>query len=242
MRFTLGVAALVALSACSPSIPESGAGVGFDDYDTYQQEQNARDAALAGDPLPPSGALSSETTSHSATTTGSTDSAALAAETQAALAATNSNSGVAPLDASPSNPAPQTVSTSTGISSENDFAAVGAERSIESDAQLIAQNRSQYKVVEPTALPSRGAGSGPNIVAYALASTHARGTKVYSRIGVGKASRYERNCAKYASPDLAQEEFLAKGGPNRDKLGLDPDGDGFACAWDPAPFRKAVSG
>ena len=25
----------------------------------------------------------------------------------------------------------------------------------------------------------------------------------------------------------------------RDRMGLDPDGDGFACAWDPAPFRLA---
>jgi hypothetical protein len=23
---------------------------------------------------------------------------------------------------------------------------------------------------------------------------------------------------------------------------LDPDGDGYACAWTPVPFRKAVGG
>ena len=39
---------------------------------------------------------------------------------------------------------------------------------------------------------------------------------------------------------LAQEEFLRTGGPERDKLGVDPDGDGFACAWDPRPFRTAL--
>ena len=31
--------------------------------------------------------------------------------------------------------------------------------------------------------------------------------------------------------------FLEAGGPKRDRKGLDPDGDGFACAWDPRPFR-----
>jgi hypothetical protein len=40
---------------------------------------------------------------------------------------------------------------------------------------------------------------------------------------------------------MAQIAFLERGGPKRDTLGLDPDGDGFACYWDPAPFRKAVS-
>lgn len=244
MRFTLGVTALVALSACSPSIPDSGAGVGFNDYDTYQQKQQARNAALAGQAVPQAGVVSDEVTGASMATssTGSTDSAVLAAETQAALNATTSNSGVAPVDASPSNPPPQTVTTASGISSENDFEAVGAQRSIESDAQLIAQNRSQYQVIAPTALPSRSGGDGPNIVQYALSSTHPRGTKVYSRVSMGGTSKYQRNCAQYASPDLAQEDFLAKGGPNRDKLGLDPDGDGYACTWDPTPFRKAVRG
>ena len=42
--------------------------------------------------------------------------------------------------------------------------------------------------------------------------------------------------------DLAQIEFLERGGPARDRLGLDPDGDGYACAWDPTPFRKASQG
>jgi hypothetical protein len=40
---------------------------------------------------------------------------------------------------------------------------------------------------------------------------------------------------------MAQIAFLERGGPKRDTLGLDPDGDGFACYWDPAPFRKAVN-
>jgi hypothetical protein len=40
--------------------------------------------------------------------------------------------------------------------------------------------------------------------------------------------------------DAAQEAFLAAGGPERDRNNLDPDGDGFACWWDPEPFRRAM--
>ena len=42
------------------------------------------------------------------------------------------------------------------------------------------------------------------------------------------------------APTPAQQAFLEAGGPERDRKGLDPDGDGYACAWDPTPFRAAV--
>jgi len=64
---------------------------------------------------------------------------------------------------------------------------------------------------------------------------------LYSRSTILAQSRFNKNCAKYASSDQAQLAFLKAGGPQRDGLGLDPDGDGFACYWDPAPFRLAVS-
>ncbi|MGL4319612.1 MAG: hypothetical protein ACRCS3_02000, partial [Paracoccaceae bacterium] len=102
-------------------------------------------------------------------------------------------------------------------------------------AERIARNRSQYEVIQPTDLPQRPADTGPNIVAFALATTHGVGQPQYRRSGFG--SNPERACAKFASPDLAQQAFLERGGPNRDRLGVDPDGDGFACSWDPRPFR-----
>lgn len=82
----------------------------------------------------------------------------------------------------------------------------------------------------------RPGSSGPNIVDYALATTNPKGTQLYKRSGFSVSSAAAK-CAGYASPDLAQEAFLAKGGPEKDRLGLDPDGDGYACAWDPSPFR-----
>ena len=247
MRITLTVLACAALAACSPAVPDSGAGVGFNDYDEYQREKAAREAALTGSALPPPNAVSSEPLSATGTASTSTptytsDADALAAETRAALDSTAANSGVPVVNADPNNPPPQTVTTSGGISSENDFEAVGAERSIQDDAALIAQNRAQYQVIEPTALPQRSGGSDPNIVQYALSSTHPVGTQVYRRVGINKEAKFRRNCAKYPSYEAAQTDFLAKGGPTRDRLGLDPDGDGYACGWDPSPFRKAVAG
>jgi len=144
--------------------------------------------------------------------------------------------------ASPDNPAPQTVTSTTGMSEETNFDAVSGERSIESDAALIARNRAQYQVVQPQALPQRSGNATPNIVQYALESTHPIGTQVFRRPGLNKDTRYQRACAKYASPDQAQIAFLSKGGPQRDRLGVDPDGDGYACGWDPRPFRNAISG
>lgn len=252
MRYIIPALALLGLTACAPQIPDSGArGVGFD-----TQAQLQRDAALStGSALPPPTAISDETlppatgTSGAAslqtsqTTTGipdaSSDSASdIAAETAAALAAASANSGVPPVQASPSNPPPSF--DNPAISDENDFQAVSSRQSIESDAARIAANREQYEVIEPTAVPTRPGSAQPNIVSYALATSHPRGTRLYSRTGINMQQRAERVCAGYPSPDQAQIDFLDRGGPERDRLGVDPDGDGYACSWDPAPFRQAV--
>lgn len=152
------------------------------------------------------------------------------------------NSGEEPLEASPGNPAPQVVTNAVGISDENDFDAVSEERDIAEDADLIAQNRAQYVVIEPTDVPVRPGTDMPNIVEYALQTTNPVGTQLYSRWGVRTEARHLRNCAEYRSPDLAQEAFLEMGGPERDRRNLDPDGDGFACSWNPGPFRAVRGG
>lgn len=142
------------------------------------------------------------------------------------------------IQASPSNAAP---ALAVGISDEQDFSAVSSRESIESDAARRAEQAAQYQVVQPGALPTRTEATGPNIVAYALRTTHLPGQKIYSRF-LGSQSKMLRNCATFPSDDAAQREFLARGGPERDRLGMDPDGDGFACRWDPRPFRAAARG
>ena len=42
-------------------------------------------------------------------------------------------------------------------------------------------------------------------------------------------------CAAYPSQAAAQRDFADKGGPQRDPLGLDPDGDGRACSLSGGP-------
>ncbi len=252
MRACISALIMGFLAACSPPVPDSGSGVGFENSDDVQR---AREAALAtGQPLVPPSVLSDETltpaapanvaarplpqsAATAAATATSATSADIAAETAAALAAANANSGQAPLEASPSNPPPQ---NNIAISDENDFSAVSERQSIASDAERIANNRAQYQVIAPTALPTRAGGSQPNIVEFALRTSNPRGSQVYPRSGFNSAAKAARNCARFASPDQAQTAFLSQGGPQKDRKGLDPDGDGFACSWDPAPFRKAA--
>lgn len=264
MRFAFTALALITLGACA-QIPDSAAGVGFDNS---LNDQRARERLLAqqrSSTLPvPAGAISAESrvpapagvqTQQVASvpaapqvSTAQTLPAPGAAqptqqdailEAAAALEQRQANSGQAPLEASPSNPAPQIVGN-PGLSDENDFQAVSQRESIQSDAQRIAQNRAQYQVVQPTAVPTRAGASQPNIVQYALETRHPKGTQLYTRVGLNLQARSQRNCAQFASADLAQIEFLANGGPRRDRDALDPDGDGYACGWDPAPFRAAV--
>ncbi|TNF60319.1 MAG: hypothetical protein EP307_08775 [Rhodobacteraceae bacterium] len=257
MRLILIATALGVLGACATEIPDSGAGVGFDNS---LSAQRARDAALAGQRtasvLPPATAISGETLAPadpvrtaaaqalgapvSATPAQAQPQQDVILEAAAALDAAAANSGVPPLEASPSNPPPLQLEN-PGISDENDFAAVSGRETIESDAQRIAQNRAQYQVITPTAVPTRTGDAQPNIVQFALETRHAKGTRVWQRVGLNLAARAQRNCAEFPSPDLAQIAFLEAGGPVRDRRGLDPDGDGFACAWDPTPFRSAVA-
>jgi len=215
---------LLILAACSSPIPNS-AGVGFGDYQGYLAERDARNAALRGDPVPEGGAISNEPLN--ALGQGSpvaggppTEGEQLAAETRAAL-----------------NGAPGSVPRSpAGLSDEQDFEAVTARESIESDRERLEQRRAQYEQVTPTELPTRPDSAAPNIVAYALATSHPPGTEKYPRVslfGGGDA----RNCNRYSNANEAQEAFLAAGGPERDRRRLDPDGDGYACGWDPTPFR-----
>ncbi|CUH52524.1 hypothetical protein [Shimia marina] len=245
MTRTIGaICALVALGACQPRIPDSAAAANaaLPSPQAVSQETIPEPPQLETVPV---GAQSTPlTTTQTATPTAAaappqTEAEGIAQETTAALAAASANSGVAPLDASPSNPAPE-VFSNPGISDENDFSAVGERRSIEDDAARRAQNQANYKVIEPTAVPKRSGVGGPNIVAYALETNHPRGTKMYSRLGLGGASRYTKACAKFGSDEAAQLAFLERGGPKNDRLGVDPDGDGYACEWDPTPFRKAT--
>lgn len=226
-RFIPVGAALIALSACATQVPDSGAGVGFSDYTQYELDRARREAALRGE-------ARAEAAMPSGTDPGitETDLAAVGIGAQGDAAA-------------PQQPAPAdagALAANPGISDEQDFDAVAARETIESDAERLERQAAAYTVVEPTALPQRPGATGPNIVQYALNAPNDRGQAIYSRGGLSGEARFQRNCAKYNTPDEAQRDFLSRGGPERDRLGIDPDGDGFACGWDPTPFRQLSGG
>lgn len=127
-----------------------------------------------------------------------------------------------------------------GVSDEQDFNAVAARESIESDRARLEQQRAQYQVVEVATVPDNSVRSGPNVIEYALATRHPVGAQQHRRLNPLRWSRWESACLRFHNQDAAQEAFLAAGGPERDPNHLDPDGDGYACWWDPAPIRQAV--
>lgn len=267
-KILLMAGALGALAACQPAIPDSGAGdpgrgVGFDNSFEAQRKRDAALAASQAQATVPAAATVQANALPVATDTPTPAQTALSTPApnltpaspqplnldaqQAAIedaenaSATAANSGHQVVNASPSNPAP-TAANTAGISDENDFDAVAGRQSIASDKARIAANRAQYAVVQPTALPTRAGTAQPNVVAYALETSHPRGTQVHRRISLVSANKSARNCAAFSSADEAQIDFLARGGPIKDRKGLDPDGDGYACGWDPAPYRSASGG
>ncbi len=235
------VLSALVLAACTPTTSSTGPGVGFQDYGSYIRGAAPAPTGAPVTVVPPGGGF----------------------DPAAAAAAIDRSQGVAPTPGvvapgptatplptdsaeRPRGGAPAgikeesgEVASHAGISDEQDFDAVSSRETIESDKERIAKNRADYVVVQPKDLPQRPGDTGPNIVEFALATTHAPGVQMYKRSGLGIRDA-NSVCAKYSSPDQAQQDFLAKGGPDRDRMGVDPDGDGFACSWDPRPFRTAL--
>jgi hypothetical protein len=98
----------------------------------------------------------------------------------------------------------------------------------------LASARDQLVVVQPGPLPNRV--EGVNIALFAKQTTNAVGESVYPRSAAARVTGVG-NCGRFRDADAAQRAFLAGGGPQADRYGIDPDGDGFACKWDPAPYR-----
>ena len=225
IRSLAAMLAAAALGACAPAPYSEPLAPSFE----TPAQAAAREAMLRG------------------TTPAQTDAERLAAETRAALGRAPAGAPFDPIAAPGATEAvPVPIAAldveldrdNPTISREQDFEAVSAERDIAADAERIRIAREQRQEIAPTPL-ERPADVGPNIFAYALDRARPVGSVgAYGRgLGAGRAAP---RCATYASPDLAQEAFLEAGGPERDRLALDPDGDGNACGWDPAVVRNAV--
>ena len=234
----------LALTACDPNSGPPASGAAFKTFEEYQRERAIREAALRGQPqtvLPPERIAAADKDTETLVSDASTAIATAPTTEPEPVQTVDENIIAAQVDEAEQLPVltEEQQAARVGISDEQDFGAVSDRESIESDAERIANNRQQYIVIEPTDLPSRPGNLGPSIVDFALATNNPVGQPLYSRVTLLSNSRFNRNCAKYSSSDLAQQDFLSKGGPQRDRKGLDPDGDGFACYWDPSPFRAA---
>lgn len=253
----VAVVAVVGLVACTPTVvPPEQRGVGFGDRAIERAVREAQLTSPRGTIIPPAQVNSipgrspivipqsqQPQAAPTAQTTGVNTEALSAAGIGQTQTTTAPNLGADPnrtqgLDASPSNPAPQ-LSNTTGLSDEQSFEAVAGRETIESDADRRAAQAAIREQIAPTELPERPANVGPNIVEYALNAPNVKGQEWYSRSLLSSQARFARNCAEYTTDDDAQRDFLARGGPERDRRGIDPDGDGFACGWDPAPFIAA---
>jgi hypothetical protein len=242
MRFSALYLVPLALAACGTAVPDSGAGIGFQDSNTYAAGQDgsygrAQPIVTPGFSTDNIGAALDRADGAKGPAVGALIGATPVEQPGSAQPYTGSLDPNRPRGDAPSNIKSEAGEmTHASISDEQDFEAVKARETIESDKARIEHNREQYQVIQPGALPTRPGALGPNIVDYALSSTNPLGNPIYKRSSFGLSSP-ESKCASYTSPDLAQEAFLAKGGPEKDRLGIDPDGDGYACSWDPTPFR-----
>lgn len=248
------------LAGCQPPVPDSrSAAVGFEDYGAYQRRRAAEaEAALRAPVQTVQGPVQNAALPYPPpAVTGAPTAADLAQAGIGSATLAAPGTAVAPVEPAlpagvpPANPVvvesssypeglPATAGDHTGISDEQDFQAVASRETIESDKARIAQNRAAYQQIPPTDLPERTSASeaAVDLVQYALKAPNRLGEAIYprSRIALGSS---ERACARYDSPEAAQQAFLAAGGPQRDRKNLDPDGDGFACFWDPTPFQQA---
>ncbi|MCB2135136.1 MAG: hypothetical protein KDE08_04210 [Rhodobacteraceae bacterium] len=239
MRIIWSSATVILLAACQPPVPyEPVGGVGFGNYSDYQRQQAAA-AAAARVPVVPNTAPVHQIPGQpaAAPVTGSPIvSAPISQPLPSAVVPQTATPAPAPA-VSAGQATPQPVANA-GISDEQDFSAVAARETIQSDKQRIDQNKAQFQQIAPKALPNRsGSSAGPDIIAYAISAPNRLGEPMYKRSRIALAS-HERACARFATPEDAQAAFLKSGGPNRDPKNLDPDGDGFACFWDPTPFQK----
>ncbi len=123
------------------------------------------------------------------------------------------------------------------ISDEQDFEAVSSRETIESDAERRRRQSEKYVLLKPEKLPVRPKIRYLTPIQFAVATKHPVGKRMYNRLNVSLGN-VTKPCNRYQSDELAQFVFLKSGGPTFDSRGVDPDGDGYACGWDPSVYRN----
>jgi hypothetical protein len=127
------------------------------------------------------------------------------------------------------------------ISAENDRLDLSLdtlEQQIKDKAEAAAKLESARKqrIIIKMEKPSHSADT-INIAAFARSTINKKGESVYTRSPFQTFDHWTE-CAFFNTNENAQRFFLKTGGPKVDLKNLDPDGDGFACAWDPSIYRQ----
>lgn len=247
MRFKLPFLGMLALAACDPGVPDSAAHLGADTYGRHmdlhaqgvvpgpQVNTIARQAEGPMSAIPDLQATYADDPARDVATD------ALAAIGRAPETGPAAQGGAQGWTSEPGMIAaatPVAPGAGGGITREEPFDPVRARAEARAEAERFEQRRAAFRMVEAEPLPDRPADA-TNIVAFALSTSHRVGEQRFRRSPL-TLQNHQRNCLQFASDNLAQEEFLRRGGPDRDPLNLDPDGDGFACGWNPQPFRDAA--
>jgi len=241
-KAVLAVLGVAALAACQPTVPDSAAGVGFGDYETYLRQREAELRGQQATTSPPAPVLTAPLNGGAygaaspATPPGGTyGTAGYGATPVTSAAGMAAQQGTAAQAAAPAQGTigADTLAALRATAPAGETAAPAPMRS-----GMTQGVGAPLDAMAPDPAPTVMGNGGPNLAAYALSATNAPGQSVYNRGGFHLTSSAAA-CRKYVSPDLAQMAFLQKGGPKKDPLNLDPDGDGFACGWDPRPFQMA---
>lgn len=189
--------------------------------------------------MPDAGMPTELTPSTPPATTEEASTAALSSAVNEALASTG-NTGATEPEPAVVNAAPNSgaaLASGNGVLVLADESQAEQERLRNADAAALAAAAAERVVIQPGEMPE--VMSGINIIAFARETTNAVGERLYRRPSIRRTISASQ-CRKFESDDDAQRNFLANGGPQDDPLNLDPNGDGFACRWNPEPFRALV--
>ena len=127
------------------------------------------------------------------------------------------------------------LKTSDGILDLSQFSQEQQKVEREQAAQRREELKAGRVVLEATG-KEKIATKSVNLAVFARSVSNKLGEKIYYRNFV--SSDAGSGCKKFSNKNAAQIFFLENGGPKNDFYNMDVDGDGFACKWDPAIYRK----
>ena len=127
------------------------------------------------------------------------------------------------------------LKTSDGILDLSQFSQEQQKVEREQAAKRREELKAGRVVLEANRKEKIGA-STVNLAVFARSVSNKLGEKIYYRNFI--SSNDGSGCKKFSNKNAAQIFFLENGGPKNDFYNIDEDGDGFACKWDPAIYRK----